>query len=142
MAPTDRYIIVSADGHAGGSHAQYREYLSADWQVEFDAWRGRYKNPFRDLQDDGRTRNWDSERRNADLDAEGIAAEVLFPNTSPPFYPSGALTSPGPRTSEEFERRFSAGRMARDYVRVYERLMDTPRRVAAPGWSAEAASHG
>jgi glycosyltransferase involved in cell wall biosynthesis len=43
---------------------------------------------------------------------------------------------------EEFERRFSVRRMARDYVRVYQRLMDTPRRVAAPGWSAEAASHG
>ena len=43
---------------------------------------------------------------------------------------------------EEFERRFSARRMARDYVRVYERLMDTSRRVPAPGWSAGAASHG
>jgi glycosyltransferase involved in cell wall biosynthesis len=43
---------------------------------------------------------------------------------------------------EEFERRFSARRMARDYVRVYQRLVDTPRRVAASGWSAEAASHG
>jgi glycosyltransferase involved in cell wall biosynthesis len=43
---------------------------------------------------------------------------------------------------EEFERRFSARRMARDYVRVYERLMDTSRRVPAPGWSAGAASNG
>jgi len=43
---------------------------------------------------------------------------------------------------EEFERRFSARRMARDYVRVYQRLVDAPRCVAAPGWSAEAASHG
>jgi glycosyltransferase involved in cell wall biosynthesis len=43
---------------------------------------------------------------------------------------------------EEFERRFSARRMARDYVRVYERLMDTGRRVPAPGWSAGAASNG
>jgi predicted TIM-barrel fold metal-dependent hydrolase len=32
---------------------------------------------------------------------------VLFPNTAPPFYPSGALTSPGPRTGEEFELRFA-----------------------------------
>jgi glycosyltransferase involved in cell wall biosynthesis len=43
---------------------------------------------------------------------------------------------------EEFERRFSARRMARDYVRVYERLMETSRRAPAPGWSAGAASHG
>ena len=46
------------------------------------------------------------------------------------------------RCREEFERRFSARRMAKDYVRVYERLMDTSRRAPAPGWSAGAASHG
>ena len=27
MAPTDRYIVISSDCHAGGNHAQYREYL-------------------------------------------------------------------------------------------------------------------
>jgi len=46
------------------------------------------------------------------------------------------------RCREEFERRFSARRMARDYVRVYERLMDASRRAPAPGWSAGAAWHG
>jgi hypothetical protein len=45
-----RYTIISADCHAGGNHAQYREYLSAEHQATFDAWRGKYKNPFRDLQ--------------------------------------------------------------------------------------------
>lgn len=106
MTTDERYTIISADGHAGGSHAQYREYLSAEWQVEFDAWRGGYKNPFRDLQDDGRTRNWDTARRNADLDAEGVAAEVLFPNTVPPFFPTGVVIAPAPKP-EEFERRLA-----------------------------------
>jgi len=46
------------------------------------------------------------------------------------------------RCREEFERRFSARRMARDYVGVYERLMDASRRAPAPGWSAGTASHG
>jgi predicted TIM-barrel fold metal-dependent hydrolase len=41
------------------------------------------------------------------LDSQGIAAEVLFPNTAPPFYPSGALTSPAPRSRDEFELRFA-----------------------------------
>jgi hypothetical protein len=54
----------------------------------------------------------------------------------------GVLALDRAECREEFERRFSARRMARDYVRVYQRLMDAPRRVAAPGWSAEAASHG
>ncbi len=106
MAPSDRYIIISADGHAGGNHAQYREYLDPAWRDEFDAWRGRYKNPFRDLQDDGRSRNWDTARRNADLDAEGIAAEVLFPNTVPPFFPTGVVIAPAP-TAEEFPKRLA-----------------------------------
>jgi predicted TIM-barrel fold metal-dependent hydrolase len=106
MAPSDRYIIISSDGHAGGNHAQYREYLDPAWRDEFDAWRGRYKNPFRDLQDDGRTRNWDTERRNSDLDAEGVAAEVLFPNTVPPFFPTGVVIAPAP-TPEEFPKRLA-----------------------------------
>ena len=29
LKPTDHYTIISADTHAGGSHAQYREYLDA-----------------------------------------------------------------------------------------------------------------
>ena len=106
MAPNDRYVIISADGHAGGSHAQYREYLDPAWRDEFDAWRGKYSNPFRDLQDDGRTRNWDSDRRLADLDAEGTACEVLFPNTVPPFFPTGVVIAPAP-TPEEFPKRIA-----------------------------------
>ena len=99
-----RYTIISADCHAGGNHAQYREYLSTEHQATFDAWRGKYKNPFRDLQDDGRSRNWDSDRRNADLDAEGVAAEVIFPNTVPPFFPTGVVIAPAP-DPEDFELR-------------------------------------
>ena len=79
MAPSDRYVVISADCHAGGNHAQYREYLDAAYVDEFDAWRGQYKNPFRDLQDDGRSRNWDNERRNGDLDAEGSRRRGAVP---------------------------------------------------------------
>jgi glycosyltransferase involved in cell wall biosynthesis len=35
------------------------------------------------------------------------------------------------RCREEFERRFSVRRMARDYVQVYERLVDAPSRLTA-----------
>jgi predicted TIM-barrel fold metal-dependent hydrolase len=103
---SERYTIISADCHAGGNHAQYREYLESKYHEQFDAWRGRYKNPFRDLQDDGRTRNWDDDRRNADLDAEGVAAEVVFPNTVPPFFPTGQVVAPAP-TAETFEIRLA-----------------------------------
>ena len=60
----DRYTIISADCHAGGSHATYREYLDPAYLDDFDAWRGKYKNPFKDLGDNRRLRNWDNEMRN------------------------------------------------------------------------------
>src|SRR5207244_1303027 len=101
---TDRYTIISSDCHAGANHATYREYLTKEWQAEFDEWRGKYSNPFRDLQDDGRTRNWDDERRVADLHADGIVAEVTFPNTVPPFFPTGAVIAAAP-TPDNYERR-------------------------------------
>ena len=103
----DRYTIISADCHAGGSHEQYREFLAAEWVDEFDAWRGKYSNPFRDLQDDGRSRNWDDERRVADLEADGQVAEVTFPNTVPPFFPTGVVIARAPQDAEDYRRRWA-----------------------------------
>ena len=37
---TEPYILITADTHAGGSHAQYREYLDPQWREAFDEWRG------------------------------------------------------------------------------------------------------
>jgi predicted TIM-barrel fold metal-dependent hydrolase len=106
-AKTDRYTIISADCHAGGSHEQYREHLEAEWVPEFDAWRGEYSNPFRDLQDDGRSRNWDDERRVGDLEKDGIVAEVTFPNTVPPFFPTGVVIARPPQDAEDYRRRWA-----------------------------------
>lgn len=97
--------IISADCHAGASHETYREYLTADFQAEFDAWRDKYRNPFRDLQDGGRVRNWDNDRRLGDLHDDGIVAEVVFPNTVPPFFPSFVLFAPQPTDDNYLRRR-------------------------------------
>lgn len=106
MTTTDRYTIISADTHAGGSHAQYREYLASEYQDEFDAWRGKYKNPFKDLRDTSdRIRNWDSERRWGDMQRDGVVAEVIFPNTIPPFFPNFVLFAPQPANGEEYRLR-------------------------------------
>ncbi len=102
----EHYTIISADCHAGGSHEMYREYLDPAWVDEFDAWREKYKNPFRDLQDGGRIRNWDDDRRIGDLEADGIVAEVVFPNTVPPFFPSFILFA-RPPTAEEYPARLA-----------------------------------
>lgn len=101
----ENLTIISADTHAGGSHKEYREYLDPEWRDEFDAWREKYKNPWKDLRDtDLRIRNWDDERRDADQLADGVVGEVLFPNTVPPFYP-GFILFAGPPKEEDYARR-------------------------------------
>src|SRR6476661_3814878 len=106
---SEHYTVISADCHAGGSHAMYREYLEKRYLDDFDAWRNKYKNPFRDLQDGGRVRNWDDDRRNGDLEADGIVGEVIFPNTVPPFFPSFVLFAQ-PAKPEEYEHRLAGVR--------------------------------
>ena len=120
---SDRYTIITADSHAGGNMAMYEEYLAADWQDEFKEWRGAYKNPNRDLQDDGRTRNWDSDRRNSEQYADGIVAEITFPNTVPPFYPTGMLIARAPVDRRDYERRHAGieahNRWLKDWCDLY-----------------------
>jgi predicted TIM-barrel fold metal-dependent hydrolase len=106
MAPRDHYTIISADCHAGANHETYRQYLDPAYLDDFDAWRGKYKNPFRDLQDGGRVRNWDNERRISDLERDGIVGEVVFPNTVPPFFPSFVLFARPPKPGE-YEHRLA-----------------------------------
>ena len=103
---TDNYTIISSDCHAGGNMHQYREYLESEWHEEFDAWRGKYSNPFRDLQEDGRTRNWDNERRVSEMNADGVVGEIVFPNTVPPFFPTGALVAPPPN-KKNYQKRLA-----------------------------------
>ncbi len=100
------YTIITADSHAGGSHAQYREYLDPQYLEQFDAWRGRYRNPFKDLGDQRRFRNWDDEMRNSQQEADGIVGEVVFPNTVPPFFPNFVLFA-GPPKPEDYELRLA-----------------------------------
>jgi predicted TIM-barrel fold metal-dependent hydrolase len=103
----DRYILISADCHAGANHDTYRNYLEERYLDDFDAWRGKYSNPFRDLQGDGRSRNWDDERRIREQEEDGgVVAEVVFPNTVPPFFPT-AMHIARPPTPEDYEHRLA-----------------------------------
>ncbi len=100
------YTIITADSHAGGSHAAYREYLDPQYLADFDAWRNKYRNPFKDLGDKRRYRNWDNEMRNGQQEADGIVGEVIFPNTVPPFFPNFVLFAPPPKP-EDYEHRLA-----------------------------------
>lgn len=87
----DRYTVISADCHGGGAIDDYRPYLPASVRADFDAWREQFVNPYPDLETDDASRNWDSGRRVRELEADGIVAEVIFPNTIPPFFPKASL---------------------------------------------------
>jgi predicted TIM-barrel fold metal-dependent hydrolase len=143
------YTLISADCHAGASHDTYRTYLEAKYLDEFDAWRAEYRNPFRDLQGSDRDRSWNSERRNAELESQGIVGEVIFPNTVPPFFPSMALMV-RPPSPEKFELRLAGirahNRWLADWCAEYpERragigqifLNDVDEAVADVRWIAE-----
>ncbi|MGW3847928.1 amidohydrolase family protein [Streptomyces fagopyri] len=102
----DRYTVISADCHAGADLLDYRPYLEKEHHEAFDAWAATYVNPYQDLLADTADRNWNSERRLAELDRDGIVAEVVYPNTIPPFFPSASLTAPAP-TAREFALRWA-----------------------------------
>ena len=104
----DRYVVISADTHAGADLLDYRPYLPEALHDDFDAWAQTYISPFDDLIIATAKRNWDSEFRLAEMDADGVAGELLFPNTVPPFFPTSPnITISLPRTREEFEKRWA-----------------------------------
>ncbi|MGW7519476.1 amidohydrolase family protein [Streptomyces sp. NPDC054796] len=103
---TDRYTVISADCHAGADLLDYRPYLEKAYHDDFDVWAEHYVNPYEDLLADTADRNWNSARRLAEQERDGIVAEVVFPNTIPPFFPSASLMAPAP-TREEFARRWA-----------------------------------
>ena len=81
----------------------------------------------------------------------GSVAEVIQPGVTGAIVDSvdeavaalpGVLALDRARCRQEFERRFSVGRMARDYVRVYERAIGATRRHVGAEWSAGAATLG
>ena len=100
---SEPYILITADTHAGGSHAQYREYLDPKYREAFDEWRGGYKNPALEHYGKKKLRNWDLEIRNGDQNSQGVVGEVVFPNTVPPFYRKSIVTTQPPKP-DEYER--------------------------------------
>ena len=96
------YILITADTHAGGSHAQYREYLDPKYRDQFDEWRGGYKNPSQEHYGEKKLRNWDLEIRTKDQNSQGVVGEVVFPNTVPPFFKKSIVTAQPP-VPEEYE---------------------------------------
>ena len=123
----DRYIVVSADGHAGAQMHEYRDYLEAKYLDEFDEWAKSYVNPFTDLRGETAYRNWDSKARLQELEDDGVVAEVIFPNTIPPFFPSGNLLARPPE-NDQYELRWAGLKAHNRWLADF--CADTPGRRA------------
>src|SRR4051812_30815807 len=104
----DRYLVISADCHGGGNITDYRAYLPSKWHEAFDAWAASYEIPYDDMTGPDGERNWDSKRRLTELEADGIVAEVIYPNTVPPFFPKASLgDQPPPANAGDLEARWA-----------------------------------
>ena len=103
------YVTITGDTHAGAAIDMYRDYLDPGFRDDFDAWRGEYRNPSKKHIGSKKTKNWDSAERLADLESDGVIAEVLFPNTVPPFYDTAFHIAPPPKP-EQYERWLAGSR--------------------------------
>ena len=96
MSQAPPYTVITADAHAGASIATYRDYLDQKHQKLFDDWRGTYKNPQKKHIGSKKHKNWDDTERISDMDSEGVAGEIIFPNTVPPFFRTSVLICGSP----------------------------------------------
>jgi predicted TIM-barrel fold metal-dependent hydrolase len=114
---SDKLLLISADGHAGGTPEEYREYLEPQFRPHIDELiveneefmaraisQHRYSDEQLDRMDErgairsgGIEGSWNSERRLKEMDAEGVAAELLNPGhqySTVPFF--SAINKPQP----------------------------------------------
>jgi predicted TIM-barrel fold metal-dependent hydrolase len=90
------YLVISADCHAGLPNEQYRDWLDPQYRDAFDkgllerarllelAQRGILNEAFAEEWErenhEGLQGGWDAARRDAELDADGVVGEVIFPD--------------------------------------------------------------
>jgi predicted TIM-barrel fold metal-dependent hydrolase len=126
----DRYLVISADCHAGADLRDYKPFLESRYHDEFDDWADHYVNPFGDLVKPDADRAWDSEKRTRELEDDAIVAEVIYPNTVPPFFPKGGLTALCP-TADEFTLRLAGLRAHNRWLAAF--CAELPGRRAGVG---------
>ena len=123
---SERHVVISADTHCGAALHDYKPYLEKKYHDEFDEWavaiqeaERRTAEVFNDADRsplnvgvdgdptvDG-NRNWSTERRLREQEADGVVAAVLFPNTQPPFAPASSSQFEAPSYSDDMDRRWA-----------------------------------
>ena len=93
---SDRYLVISADTHAGLPGPEYRDWLDPEYRERFDdflAERARaaenakagflneeFARAWEEENEEGLRGGWDAARRDKELEADGVAGEVIFPD--------------------------------------------------------------
>jgi predicted TIM-barrel fold metal-dependent hydrolase len=111
-----RVLVISSDCHAGLPPQRYRDYLDPEHRATFDAalpitltlmkemsrkfFVEGFEEDWKRGIEQGLTGAWDSAERNRQLDADGIAGEVIFPDgvtdyNTPPFGAGLSLPTQG-----------------------------------------------
>jgi predicted TIM-barrel fold metal-dependent hydrolase len=151
-----RITLISSDGHVAARMPDYRPYLDPEFRADFDAFLIEYKqhgvvttDPTnvgdrldpevaaqwqRDVADQGRLdAGWSPERRVAELDREGITAEVLFQDFGTPFVMSSPTRAAAAGIAPPTANQLSAG------YRAYNRWLADFRTAAPERWLGMAA---
>src|SRR5205814_1898546 len=100
-------------------------YLDPHWHAEFDEWLAGVRMPWVDVND---TSNWDSQVRLGAMDADGVSAEIIFPNTLPPFFDILAHLTGVPRDRATFERKWAGLQAHNRWLVEFSRLLPMRRK--------------
>ena len=123
---SEHHVVLSADSHCGADLRAYKPYLESKYHDDFEEWAGyieaeheRMEAMFADNDRSPRNvgvggdpvldadRNYNSERRLREQEADGVVATVLFPNTQPPFAPAAATQFEAPPLGDDPEHRWA-----------------------------------
>ena len=170
----DRLMLVSSDCHAGAPWRDYRPYVESRRRADFDAWlhqaeasqdlssgikidpHGRTRraqwNKEKAVQQGGVKGAWDAALRHRELDREGVAAEVMFPdgqskNHQPFSAVSGVPTTPelraaGARAYNRWLADFCSDSPERHAGMAAIPTLDIPAAVKEIQWARKAGLRG
>jgi predicted TIM-barrel fold metal-dependent hydrolase len=118
----DRYVVISSDTHAGPPSEAYRDYIDPAYREAFDGdlesalalrslilesaseEQAKFREEWEAETGDGGARaSYDAATRNAELDKEGIAGEVIFPDADVLGGGASAPFSAGLQSSGELD---------------------------------------
>lgn len=116
---TDQYLIISSDTHAGLPDAEYERYLDPQYREAFredvqlrasmreqlnaDLGEIEFVKDWYEQNEEGLRGGWDAARRDAELDADGVVGEIIFPDADAVRGGASAPFGAGLGASGEFD---------------------------------------